>query len=216
MNSIITCAAARKHILYKTERSQYITDVKTMRSLQKQLFYIFLLLPLVLSSCIPETGKNMKPLQTVSSVDLNRYIGKWFEIARYHHKFQEGCVGSRATYDLRNDGKITVVNECYEESFSGKLRSAKGKAWVVDRETNAKLKVSFFWPFAGDYWIIDLGRDYEYAVVGHPSRKYLWILSRTPEMDEGLYQSILARLQEQEYDTTKLIRTAQHNGDQKS
>lgn len=154
----------------------------------------------------------MEPLQTVTFVDLERYAGQWYEIARYNHRFQKGCVGSRATYTLRDDGKINVVNECYENSFSGKLRSAKGKAWVVDKETNAKLKVSFFWPFAGDYWIIDLGRNYEYAVIGHPSRKYLWILSRTPHLEENVYDSILARLETQGYDTSKLMKSPQDTG----
>lgn len=172
-------------------------------------FFRFLVLLLVLSSCVTKTDNTMKPLKTVQFVDMDRYIGRWYEIARYEHRFQEGCVGSRATYTRRDDGKISVLNECYEGSFSGKLRSAKGKAWIVDRESNAKLKVSFFWPFAGDYWIIDLGPEYEYAVVGHPTRKYLWILSRTAAMQEEVYRAILARLQEQEYDITKLIRTEQ-------
>ena len=181
----------------------------------KKIFYrTVVLLGLLMAACITMNGKGMKPLETVTFVDLERYVGQWYEIARYHHRFQEGCVGSRATYTRRDDGKITVINECYDKSFSGKLRSVKGKAWVVDKETNARLKVSFFWPFAGDYWIIDLGPDYEYAVVGHPNRKYLWILSRTPEMDEKIYQDILARLHLQEYDTGKLVRTVQKNGDE--
>jgi len=186
-----------------------------MVNLPKRLFCLLILLPLLFSGCVTKSENTMKPLATVNSVDLDRYTGQWYEIARYHHRFQEGCVGSRATYTLREDGKITVVNECYDGSFSGKLRSATGKAWVIDRQSNAKLKVSFFWPFAGDYWIIDLGRDYEYAVVGHPNRKYLWILSRTPDMTEEVYQSILERLQKQEYDTTKLVRTEQKIGDQR-
>ena len=180
--------------------------------MRKSLVYLLLLLPLISSGCVTKNGNGMKALETVNFVDLERYIGQWYEIARYHHRFQEGCVGSKATYSLRDDGKITVINECYDKSFSGKLRSVKGKAWVVDKETNAKLKVSFFWPFSGDYWIIDLGRDYEYAVIGHPNRKYLWILSRTPDMDEEVYQAILVRLQKQEYDTSKLIRTDQKSG----
>lgn len=175
------------------------------------LFYLLLLL-LLFSGCAAKNGNDMQALETVDFVDLGRYVGQWYEIARYHHRFQEGCVGSRATYTLRDDGKIGVINECYDKSFSGKLRSVKGKAWVVDKETNARLKVSFFWPFAGDYWIIDLGRNYEYAVVGHPNRKYLWILSRTPDMDEEVYQAILTRLQKQKYDTTKLIKTEQKSG----
>lgn len=145
------------------------------------------------------------PLEVVPYVDLNRYTGTWYEIARYPHKFQAGCTGSKATYAMRNDGKLSVLNECYEESGRSKLRSAKGKAWVVDTMTNAKLKVSFFWPFSGDYWIIDLGKDYEYAVIGHPGRKYLWILSRTKDMDKVVYEGILNRLRKQHYDTSKLI-----------
>jgi len=172
--------------------------------------YVFLLI--MLSGCGTMTENSMKPLQTVHHVNLERYTGKWYEIARFNHRFQKGCFGSRATYALRKDGRITVLNECYENSFSGTLRSAKGKAWVVDSDTNAKLKVSFFWPFAGDYWIIGLGKNYEYAVVGHPSRKYLWILSRTPQMEEGLYEEILTRLKEQGYDTSKLIKSKQPKG----
>ena len=154
-------------------------------------------------------GMKQSPLQVVSHVDLNRYLGTWYEIARFPNRFQEGCVASRATYTLLEDGKIGVLNQCYKGGLSGELSSATGKAWVVDKETNAKLKVSFFWPFTGDYWIIDLGENYEYAVVGHPGRTYLWILSRTPEMDEALYNRLLERLQRQGYDTTKLIRSPQ-------
>ena len=181
--------------------------------MNKLFFPVILLLSLLFSGCASKDINGMQPLETVNFVDLSRYVGQWYEIARYEHRFQAGCVGSRANYSLRDDGKISVVNECYEKSFSGKLRSVKGKAWVVDKETNARLKVSFFWPFAGDYWVIDLGQDYEYAVVGHPNRKYLWILSRTPVMDEEVYKSILARLQKQEYDTAKLISTDQKSGD---
>src|SRR5512136_648385 len=135
--------------------------------------------------------ESLPPLRVVPSVDLTRYVGTWYEIARFPHRFQEGCVGSRANYSLLEDGKVGVLNECYKSSFDGPLSSAKGKAWVVDKETNAKLKVSFFWPFSGDYWIIDLGPDYKYTVVGHPSRDYLWILSRTPKMEDSTYKTIL-------------------------
>ena len=150
------------------------------------------------------------PLATAPHVELNRYMGVWYEIARYPNSFQKGCVGSKATYSLMDDGKVSVLNECYDGSFSGKLRSAKGKAWVVDKETNSKLKVSFFWFFAGDYWIIDLADDYSYVVVGHPKRKYLWILSRTKTMEDTTYEAILKRLLEiHQYDTSKLIKTIQ-------
>jgi apolipoprotein D and lipocalin family protein len=147
------------------------------------------------------------PLPVVPFVDLKRYSGEWFEVARLPNSFQQGCVGSKAIYTLRDDGKITVLNQCYDKSLSGRLREATGSAWVVDEKTNAKLKVSFFWPFTGDYWIIDLGKDYEYAVIGHPKRQYLWILSRTKTMTEGVYESILDRLKVAGYDTSKLIKS---------
>jgi apolipoprotein D and lipocalin family protein len=164
---------------------------------------------LFLAACLSSGRETQSPLAVVPVVDLDRYAGEWYEIARFPHRFQEGCVGSRATYSLRDDGKITVLNQCYEGSFTGRLRTAKGTARVADRNTNAKLRVSFFWPFSGDYWIIDLGKDYDYAVVGHPDRTYLWILSREKKMDETLYRDILGRLTAQGYDTTKLIRTLQ-------
>lgn len=164
---------------------------------------------LLLISCISQKKQVAAPLEVVPFVDLTRYTGVWYEISRYPHRFQEGCVGSRATYTLRSDGKIAVINECYEESFSGKLRNAKGTAKVVDTKTNAKLRVSFFWPFYGDYWVIDLGKDYEYAVVGHPDRTYLWILSRMKKMDENIYREILERLEAKGYDVTRLIKTEQ-------
>jgi apolipoprotein D and lipocalin family protein len=179
-----------------------------MNEINGSSFFVFVAvsLLLLLAACNFKGGNSIPPLQVVNYVDLQRYVGRWYEIARYPHKFQEGCLQSQATYTLTDKG-ISVLNECYEEEQPEKLRSAEGKARVVDSQTNAKLKVSFFWPFYGKYWIIDLGEDYEYAVVGHPSRKYLWILSRTPEMDNALYQDILRRLQDQHYDTSKLIRT---------
>lgn len=147
-------------------------------------------------------------LKTVPSVDIRKYAGVWYEIARFPHRFQEGCYGSKATYTLLKNGKIRVLNECRKGGPGGKRITAKGKAWVVDKGSNAKLKVSFFWPFSGHYWIIDLGEEYDYAVVGHPKRKYLWILSRTEQMDEQLYAQIVERLKTQQYDTARLIKTS--------
>jgi apolipoprotein D and lipocalin family protein len=149
------------------------------------------------------------PLQTVDQVDLNRYMGKWYEIASFPQWFQKNCVASKATYSLRKDGKVDVLNECRDKTLNGKLRDAKGKAWVEDKKSNAKLKVRFFWPFSGDYWIIDLGKDYQYAVVGHPNRDYLWILSRSPRMDSAVYDGIIERLKKQHYDVSRLNKTLQ-------
>jgi apolipoprotein D and lipocalin family protein len=144
--------------------------------------------------------------QTVHSVNLERYTGKWYEIARYPNRFQKKCAAAvTASYTMRADGKVDVLNQCIEAD--GKLRIAKGKAKVVDPSTNAKLKVTFFWPFSGDYWILELDPDYQYAVVGEPNRKYLWILSRTPQIDHEVYSKILDRIKAQGYDTTKLILT---------
>jgi apolipoprotein D and lipocalin family protein len=175
----------------------------------RHLSFIFLSISSAVIFACAAGMKQLPPLHVVSHVDLNRYLGTWYEIARFPNRFQEGCVASRATYTLLEDGKIGVLNQCYKGGLSGELSSATGKAWVVDKETNAKLKVSFFWPFTGDYWIIDLGENYEYAVVGHPSRTYLWILSRTPEMEDALYSRLLERLRTQGYDTTKLTRSPQ-------
>jgi apolipoprotein D and lipocalin family protein len=152
---------------------------------------------------------DLQPLKTVQKVDLERYMGQWYEIASFPQRFQKGCVASSAMYSLRQDGKVDVFNQCRNETLDGKLRSAKGKAWVVDKQSRAKLKVRFFWPFSGDYWIIDLGPNYEYAVVGHPNRNYLWILSRKPQMNDETYNSILQRLKEQQYDLSRLKKTLQ-------
>jgi apolipoprotein D and lipocalin family protein len=149
------------------------------------------------------------PLTVVDSVDLQRYLGKWYEIASYPAWFQKDCTGSTAEYDLLPDGRIQVVNRCFEKQLDGPLKESEGKAEVVDTRTNAKLKVWFFWPFKGDYWIIDLDPDYRWVVVGTPSRKYLWILSRTPTMDRKLYEDILSRLPAKGYDPGRLNLTLQ-------
>jgi apolipoprotein D and lipocalin family protein len=162
----------------------------------------------VVASGCASRETDLPPLQTVPHIDLDRFGGLWYEIARYPNIFQEDCVGSRARYSLAGDGKISVLNECYDRTFDGRLRSARGRAWTIDK-TNAKLKVSFFSPFSGDYWIIDLGKDYEYAVIGHPERRYLWILCRTKTMERNVYQQVLSRLKEQQYDIAQLIMTPQ-------
>jgi apolipoprotein D and lipocalin family protein len=151
----------------------------------------------------------MPELKTVEHVDVVRYMGTWFEIAKFPQRFEKGLVGVTANYTLLPNGKVRVLNRGYKEDFNGKLETAKGKAWVVDTATNAKLKVSFFWPFAGNYWILELGKDYEYVVVGDESRKYLWILSRTPQMDEAVYNELLKRVQDKGFDISKLEKNPQ-------
>jgi apolipoprotein D and lipocalin family protein len=150
-------------------------------------------------------SSGLPPLQTVEKVDLNRYLGKWYEVARLPNRFQEGCAGSTAEYALQEDGDISVINSCRKEQ-DGRVVQVTGRAWVVDTTSNAQLKVSFFWPFRGDYWIIELGKEYEYAVVGTPNRKFLWILSRTPSMDDGLYAEILQRVEKQGFNSSAVVR----------
>jgi apolipoprotein D and lipocalin family protein len=132
-------------------------------------------------------------------------LGKWYEIAHLPARFQEGCSDTTATYTLSKDGSISVLNECVR---NGKVKKAKGKAKVVDKSSGAKLKVTFFWPFYGDYWIIKLGNDYDYAVVGTPNRKYLWILSRTPQMDDNLFSSLIEFVKSKGFNVENLIRTS--------
>jgi apolipoprotein D and lipocalin family protein len=148
-------------------------------------------------------------LKTVDRVDLQRYLGTWYDIASFPQSFQEGCTGTTATYALREDGLIDVLNRCRKGTLDGEEDSARGRARVVDPATNARLEVSFFGPFWADYWVIDLDADYEYAVVGHPSRDYLWILSRTPRLAPEIYDGIVARLEAQGYETKRLQRTLQ-------
>ncbi len=148
-------------------------------------------------------------LQTVDHVDLKKYMGKWFEIASYPQRFQKGCHCTTAEYTLTDKGYAIVENKCNIGSVTGKLSSIKGKVFVEENSGNAKLKVQFFWPFKAKYWIIDLADDYSYAVVSHPNKKYLWILSRTPKMESYIYQRIVLRLKQKGFDITKLQVTKQ-------
>jgi apolipoprotein D and lipocalin family protein len=148
-------------------------------------------------------------LQTVKSVDLKKYAGKWYEIASYPQYFQKGCNCTTAEYTLTDKGYVLVENRCNKDSVNGKESYIKGKAFVEEGSNNAKLKVQFFWPFKAKYWIIDLAEDYSYAVVSHPNKKYLWILSRTSKMNDEVYQMILARLVSYGFDLSKLQKTKQ-------
>ncbi len=155
------------------------------------------------------TNIKSQTLQTVSSVDLNKYLGKWYEIASYPQTFQKGCHCTTAEYTMSEKGYVIVENRCNKNSITGKQAYIKGKAFVEKNSGNAKLKVQFFWPFKAKYWIIDLAGDYSFAVVSHPNKKYLWILSRSPKMDESVYQLIISRLKEKGFDISKLQKTPQ-------
>ncbi len=169
------------------------------------------LLGLATIGCSPTTTQRLRlpELRTVDHVDLARYLGTWYEIASFPQRFQRGCTATTATYSLRADGELDVVNRCRDGAVTGPERTARGRARVVDRASNAKLEVSFFRPFWGAYWVIDLGPEYEYAVVGHPSRDYLWVLSRTRTMEAAVYDGVLGRLRAQGYETERLVRSVQ-------
>lgn len=159
---------------------------------------------------------NAGPLPTVPLVDLQRYLGTWHEIARFPNFFQKGCDSAVATYSLRPDGLIEVLNTCRKPD--GGEKSVLGRARVVDTASKAKLKVSFVpavlrWAGIGwgDYWVIDLPADYSYAVVSEPKREYLWILNREPAMRQETYNKILARLKELNFDVSKLISSGPGN-----
>jgi apolipoprotein D and lipocalin family protein len=151
------------------------------------------------------TKEEHNTLEVVPHVELEKYLGKWYEIARLPFRFEDGCTDITATYSLSKDGNVSVLNECLKD---GKLKQAKGKAKVVDKKTGAKLKVTFFWPFSADYWIINLGENYDYAVVGSPSRKYLWILSRTPQMDDKLFSQLVESVKSKGFNVENLIKTS--------
>lgn len=160
---------------------------------------------LALAGCQPSGRDSTAPLATVERVDLDRYLGRWFEIARYENRFERGCAGVTADYALRDDGLISVTNTCYQGSLEGERREANGRARIVDGSRNTKLEVSFFGPFWGDYWIIGLDEDYRWALVSEPKGRFLWILSREPQMEEDVLAARLEELQALGFDTSRLV-----------
>lgn len=145
----------------------------------------------------------------VKDLNIDRYLGKWYEIARFDHSFERGLVGVTAHYSMREDGKIKVVNSGYKGSLEGEKSEAIGKAKIPNPNIPSKLKVSFFWIFYGDYFVLELDEDYQWAIVGSNTDKYLWILSRNPQMDDQLYSKLLNQLQARGYNTSKLIKVVQ-------
>jgi len=149
-------------------------------------------------------AQNTNELKTVSDVELEKFLGVWFEIARFPHSFERDLVGVTATYSLKKNGNIRVLNQGYKNTLDGKVKSAKAFAKTPKPNEPGRLKVYFFWPFGADYLILDLDKDYQWALVGSSSPNYLWILSRSPQMDDGLYKSIVAKAKSLGYDISKL------------
>lgn len=179
-------------------------------------FLLLMLMSLSLFNCSQPQAK-IPHLETVSYVDVDLYLGKWYEIAHFYQRFQKDCTATTAEYSLRPDGEIKVINSCHLDSPQGKLKKAEARAWIVDKKTNAKLKVQFFLTrfklplFAGNYWILDLGEQgnepYSHAIVGDDSGKYLWILARKPKLSAEKYNELVAKAKGLGFDTSKLIKT---------
>lgn len=165
---------------------------------------------LLLFAAVVSCQSSHPPLAVVDGVDLDRYSGRWYEIASFPQRFQRDCVATTVDYTRMEDGRIRVENQCRDRSFEGPIRRIEGVAWLADPEaSSARLKVQFFWPFSGDYWVIELDADYRYAVVGHPSRQYLWILSREPTMDAAELDRLRSRIAAKGYDISQLNETPQ-------
>lgn len=170
---------------------------------------------IVASATLSAAEANPPPLHTVVELDLKRYAGRWFEIARLPNRFQTSCAGEvTATYRLRPDGKIDVVNECSTDD--GAVKSAKGQARIVDGPMKLQVRFAPAWlsflPMVwGDYWVMDLADDYSWAVVGEPAREFFWILAREPRLSEPEIQEIVKRAEEQGYDLSTMTRTRQRS-----
>jgi apolipoprotein D and lipocalin family protein len=145
----------------------------------------------------------------VSAVDLKKYSGTWYEIARLPNSFERKLKCITATYTLRSDGKITVLNKGHYISDPVRVNTATGVAWLPDKNSPAKLKVQFFWPFSGNYWILELDKDYKYVLVGDPSFKYLWILCREKKMDDETYGILLKKAIDNGFDIKPIIKVEQ-------
>ena len=143
-------------------------------------------------------------LETVDSVDVSRYAGKWYEIARLPNSFEKGMSCVTATYTLKDNGKIEVLNAGVLKDKSNKKKDITGTAWVPNSKFPGRLKVRFFWPFAGDYYIMHLDANYEYALVGSPTRNFLWILSRKPQLEQAIIDQLLGIAKEAQFAIDKV------------
>jgi lipocalin len=169
---------------------------------------IFLSLSLMIFGC--RSNHQDIDTTTVSELNVERYMGTWHEIARFQHSFEKDLVGVTATYSLRDDGKIDVVNAGFKHTLDGEYKEAKGKAKIPNPDEPGKLKVAFFLFFYAAYNIMELDDDYQHVLIGSSSPDYLWILSRTPQLDEATYQQLVDEAKDRGYDTSKLYRVPQN------
>lgn len=164
----------------------------------------------VLAACSPVgPSGNLSVPQPIKPVEIDRYLGHWFELARYENQFERNCEAVTADYSLRKDGTVRVLNTCREGGTNGEFRASEGRAKTVPDSGNSKLKVSFFGPFYGDYWILDRAADYSWSIVGEPSGRYLWILTRTPKPTKKTRNMLVERAKALGYDVD-MLRWTQH------
>lgn len=164
---------------------------------------------LLLAACTSYPVGNPNVPEPAKAVELERYLGRWYELARYENRFEKGCEGVTAEYAKQDDGMVQVINTCRKGGVGGEKDVADGKAKIVEGARGAKLKVSFFWPFYGDYWVLDRAEDYSWSIVGEPSGKYLWILTRKPVLPVAEREALVRRAAEMGYDVSLLYFTAQ-------
>lgn len=169
------------------------------------MLYKFISL-LIMASVL--SSSSAQELSTVETVDLAQYAGTWYEIARLPNSFEKGMQCVTATYTLKDNGKIEVLNKGYV-SKKDKYKSARGTAWVPDSAFPGRLKVTFFWPFSGNYYIMALDEAYRYALVGDPSRKYLWVLARSETLDESIYSELMSLAESKGFDVDCVMRIDQ-------
>ncbi|HVW10762.1 MAG TPA: lipocalin family protein [Bryobacteraceae bacterium] len=163
----------------------------------------------VVAGVVKLSAKRRRSMAVAPSIDLAKYAGTWYEIARLPNRFERKCDRDvTATYSLRPDGRIDVLNRCRRSDE--RISSIRGTARPLDPAgPNTKLNVTFFWPFAGDYWILDIDPEYRWALIGEPARRYLWILAREPRLAGDVIDRLLERAKSEGYDVTRVLRTPQ-------
>jgi len=161
------------------------------------------------AAAVGKYSKKNDPLDTVPGVDLDRYQGRWYEIALLPQRFEKGCHCVFAEYTRHPGGHVEVYNHCRKGGPDGREKTAKGKAFPVAGSHNSKLKVQFFWPFRGDYWVLELDPDYQHVLVGAPDRASLWVLSRTPRLDPAIYNRLVQSARQKGFPVEKLQLTDQ-------
>jgi apolipoprotein D and lipocalin family protein len=189
---------------------EFLRKVKKSSEFKKGVTSMKLLMALMfIASCAFAGGGNAE-LNTVNFVDVKKYLGKWYEIEKIPNSFQRKCGATQANYSLKKNGRVRVINKC-KRLKDGKIKIAKGVASIENSATNAELEVSFFfvqrWFSGSNYFILDLADDYSYALVGSPSRDFLWILSRTPELDENIINNLKAVAEREGFDTSRMKKT---------